>query len=72
MPVDDPIKGNGGVIGFGFEFPASVKTSQNDQGGLRVTPDPPVAKIRTLEIRLPGVPAQQIAVGGEWEILFLP
>jgi hypothetical protein len=72
MPVDPPIRGNGGVKGFGFEFATSITTSLNDQGGLRVTPDPPVAKIARIEIWVAGVLKQEIAIEGEWEALFLP
>ena len=70
LAVDDPIRGNGGVKGFGFDFPASAKTAQVD-GKLRVTPDPAV-KITMLRITQSGTITHEIVVGGEWEIAFLP
>lgn len=71
MPVDPPVRANGGAKGFGIDFQASVKTSMTADGRIRVTTDPILPKISRIQVLIGGNITQEVTVGGEWELLFL-
>jgi hypothetical protein len=69
--TDPPVRAHGGVEGFGITFSGPTKISTVG-AGIRINTDPPLKKIKMVEIILEGGRRQQIQVAGEWQVLFHP